>query len=402
MPRRRARFGRQTKAQQAQAKAQRAAAGIKVPLPPKPDVKALKNIMNGIISASIEMRVRTLTQIVNWYDGTVDYLIKKSAGDATLAKELQDKLPRLSRANKARELGINPGAGLPEKEQALRTAVFQFELYCNKVVPDTIKDAKKDKEYRDQHWWTPQLADYYKRYEEQKVKLEQKEAEAKAKYADLTIALAQAFPNIPIKFKVTSEVQGRKYDGAGTMLYGKDIAKEMVKTLKREGILKVLVTELLPITTAMAIVQDAAGNPVRDAKVQVQAMDSVLKGFVAFAQSDVGPAKILRRAVPIPNHQPAVGNGATKPPRAPKQPGQGHNLVGGRYRSGSAIATLYQRMVDQVEHTKQELFAGLGACEGGKDAPFTRLLRHVGLFNEFQIEVNGDKVKMTLAQQGGN
>lgn len=411
MPRRRAQHrAHQGRTARAQAKNAAAAKKIKIQLPPKPDVKQLKNVLNGVVSASIEMRIRSLVQIVNWYDVAVDYMIKKSAGDAVMAKQLQDKLARLSRANKARELGINPGAGMPEKEQALRTAVFQFELYCNSaVLPDTIanikdKIAREKAEivWKEKNWNWPNLASYYKRYEEEKVQLEAKEAAANAKYADLIAALTSAFPNVPVKFKVTDDVQGRKFDGSGTMMYGKAVAREMARTLRKEGILKVMVNELIPITTIMALTQDANGNNVRDAKVQLGAIDAVLKGFVAYAQSEQGPAKILRRGNFQPNPQPAAGNAPNRQPRAPRQPGQGgKSLVGGRYRSGSAIATLYSRMADEKEHTKQELFAGLGACEGGKDAPFTRLLRHVGLFNEFAIEVKGDKVTMTLGK-GGN
>lgn len=385
MPRGRRRFSNRPNAFKAQANAAKQAAKIKIQIPPAPKLKVLKGALEGVVAASIEVRIAAMGQVLNWYDLAMDHMMKKAQVDPVLAKHVRENIGILSKANKMRERGVDGAGGVHEQETSFKMAIRQFEKYCAPLSPLSIDE-------------------YFKKYEDAKTHLERKASKVAGKYAPLEFALTNAFPDAGLKFKVTADVSGRRYDGAGTMLYGKDVARDMLKVMKREGLLKVFSTELLPITKVMAIemVPDGQGGvqPVLDPKKHLAMIEKTMAGFVTYCQSDAAPHRIIRKGQPLPNPLAAGGNAPQRQPRAPRQPGQGgKGLVGGRYRSGSAIATIYERMADGKTHSKSELFAGLGNCESGKFAPFVRLLRHVGVFNEFKIEVNGDQVTMT---KGGN
>jgi len=408
MPRRRYGYNRGYKAQ---ANAQRQAQKIKIQLPNKPNIKDLKNCYEEFVAASPDARIKALNSAMAWFDSAVDYLVKKSQQDASLAKELQNKIPDLTKAEKSRELGVNAGAGLPERETALRMACRRFEIYCSSLSPTPKKDKNGD-EIKDtagtvEMTLSVSIDTYIKTYNDQQAVLEAKEQQSALKFAELLNSMQAAFPDVPFKFKVTDDNFQRKLVGS-ELCYGKAMAKDMLKTLRKEGILKVVAQEIPHISKAMSVVDDDQGVRL-DARKQIEAMDALLKGFVLYAQRDDAPGRILRKgdfggfqAAALPNPQPAPQNAArtnvrTPRPQGPRPAGTGKGKIAGKYNKGSVIGTIFERMMDGQEHDKSELFAGFSGCESGASAPFSRILKHARSGNNpWTIDINGSKVKLNM------
>jgi len=379
---------------------------VKIQLPPKPNLKDLKQRYEGYVVANQDLRIKALFDATEWFKEAADYLIAKSQIDLDLGKELQGKISDLTKAIKCVEQAVDVSLGNHNRETALKLACQRYETYCSALSPI----AKKDKQGNDmlntagavEMTLSIAIKDYIQKYEDQKIELEARDAQSAAKYAELLISLKDTFTNAPFKFKVTEEVQARKLIGS-EFCYPKPMAQDMVKTLRKEGILKLVAQELPHIGKAMAVVEED-GRLRIDPKKQIEAMDQLFKDFVLYCQRADAPGRIIRKGdfggfqqAPPVNPQPQQQNApqpnvaSPRPPRQPRHQGQPRrgNRVAGKYKAGSTIGTIFQRMLDMQEHTKAELFAGFKGCESGHSAPFTRILRH-----GHTIEVKGNTVKL--------
>jgi len=375
---------------------------IKVQLPPKPDKKVLKASLEAVVSASLEIRVQALMSVVSWYDEMSHYLIEKSRMDADLAKKLSgDLIEVYMKANKLRNQGVDTGCDFPERESFLRKAVDFFERYCSLGVDVENKD-KKPQDQKPTPYVPYRLADYWKRYLDKKDALEAAEKRVQEKYQYLIDSMSKALPRA--KFYVSQEISGRRFDGKGSLMYGKDYAQNLQLMLKREGLLKVVSSEISELAKVNAVAPNGQGGFFVDPKKWVEGIEAMFKDFAHFCLTAESVPKLVKRGqAPVAGFQaqPQTASKVQKQPGAPRPPrarATGEPKVAGRYEAGSAVAMIWQALSDEKEHSKKMVLAPFSHLNN-PEGRLARLIREGKMFGEWTIKVNGDTVKMTILKQ---
>lgn len=347
---------------------------------PKPDMKALVAIYKKLIAGSVTARVQALYEAITWWDSNIKVFLAKKPMDSS-------NISTYEKANKARTLGIGSGSGDEEKETALRHTIKLYEKIWaadNKI---------------------PAISPYLTKLDEQKAKLEAQEKALQAKHAEVLSTLQTAFSPLGVNFAVQKSEIARQFDGLKTILVSQDLCKGLADKAKAEGILSMIFSEVTTVLKAASIERDEDGDSVYNVQRLVSSIPAVLTSILQFCET-VPKGKVFKAA---PDTLEATATASQKSPkvrvpRTPKDPNApkpqrtaslaAAGKVGGRYKAGSSIATIYERLADQQVHTVSELAAGLAL---GNPMDRLKWIKVHGDENgRWKLDITGEKVKMTL------
>lgn len=338
----------------------------------KPNTKALKDILKGVISASIVARLSAIAKTLQWYDNAVSWVTTNKKKGLKLTEE---ELRTLNAANKCREKGLE-SKNQQEKETNLKAAVQRYEKVC--------KDLK-----------TPSILKYYDTYLETKTKLEAEEIRLQDKYQNVIMTLKEALALEDLQIRISPKIDAkRKSNGNNVLLYSRPQAEEMKTRLRKEGVLALVVHELPYISRVLSWQPDGIGGFHHDLKKESESHIVLLHKFVKWAQSDSAPSKLVK-------HHKAQ-DASTKPAKEKKPPKPGSKVKVPKgslefYREGSAIGHLAQRLSSQKEFEIKALFKGIAGVD--PIPSLLRIQRHGERYGNWSVEINGSKVKMKILKK---
>jgi hypothetical protein len=201
---------------------------------------------------------------------------------------------------------------------------------------------------------------FYDLFKAKKVHLEKKQERLSMKFGNVVQLLQKAIGN-KVTLNVADAPKLVQYDPSLTSLsYNREAVKNMAQQFRQEGILAVFVDQLETLSMHSALASDGQGGWAYDAERQVKIQEEMLRSFVAFAKSPDAPKKLVR-------------NGAAPQVKQPKQPGvpgqapatkvhrfstKGPRILGFLV-PGTAIATVYNRLMDEQPHAMKDVIAGL-------------------------------------------
>lgn len=338
----------------------------------KPKVRDLKDILSGLITASLSKRIDALAEAMQWYDNAIDFVIKKGQFDPNTTAKLMEK------SRKTRELGIKTNHP-EEKELSFKQTVGIMQKICSMLKP-------------------PPVEKYYAKYQSMKGKLETEGENANRKFSRILEIMNQLFPEAGIKFSVDPRSSDpRKYDGTGEIIYSKHSMKEMWTLYRQEGVLALAFKEIMFLARAKATVPDGAGGFMRDHKLEIKAINELHQSIIKYARTDAAPTRLVKHPVIYiaPTTQQVSTQSTVEKPKVSRV-GFGKKKEAGKpYASGSAMDILWTRLSNGHEITKKELFDKVPTHN-----PEDRLkwiIKH-GPQKGWSVSVNGDKVKMTINQ----
>lgn len=367
-----------------------------VPPPPvikavKPNSHELKFIYKKFVSANISHRISAFTEALQWWDKAVNYHM------VTGFKMSPDILKKFGQANKSRNLAIGAGTE-QEREAAFIRAVALLEKVFGQFK-------------------IPSYKPYYDEYISKKEKLEERDAASNVKFQELLDAANQAFAPLGRSFElVKANTQGdlREYDGNGKIMLTTALAKSLKDKNRREGILPFLFSELFTVVKSYGIetVNDPASpggvKTVPNFKKMLAAVPKALEGILAYiatqprsrvfkqfdgqleATATLSAPSAPKVFVPKPPRQ-ANANAGPKTPRAPRQSGP---LVGDRYQPGSAMAILYQRLMDQKTHSLTDVLKNLPVNNAKERLKY--LVKHGDRNGKWSIVQQGNTIRMVI------
>lgn len=362
------------------------------PPPPVIKIKApryheLKEIYRKLVTANQSTRISALFESFDWWDSYIKYLMAQKAN-----KMSPDQIKKFGIANKLRNLAIG-GSNDNEKETAAVNTLKALERTWSKEP-------------------VPNVAHYYKKYEENKDRLAEKEAAATAKYEEVLNALNESFKDLNLTFELvkhTNSGQLEEFDGVNKIIMSIALIKAIKDKIKQEGLLPALFSEAYTVIKASGIEKvtdpDAPGQ-IKDAvnlQKMVQSVPIALEGILKYINTASlkrvfkGYSGILAAAA-----APAIAASTTKVHKVKTSavktghkhhtPRGGGSLVGGRYQAGSAMAVLFQRLEDQKVHALSDLFQGLGV-NNPKDR-LKYLIKHGQRSGNWSIVLQGNTAKM--------
>lgn len=316
---------------------------------PRPRTKALRMILKGLMTVSQANRIASLSYALQWYDQGLPYLVQKGKLDVK-AKKL------LEWAVKARKNGIGT-TNDNEKETSFMTALRQYEKACAVLRP-------------------PKLDKFYDKLNARKTQLEAKQQKLENKFGNV-VQLLQKSIGDRVKLQVADAQKPFQYDpGLTSVSYNREAAKALAVKFRQEGLLAVLLDQMPILAQHVALQPDGAGGWSYDPARHVTIVEEMLASFVKFARTVDAPkrlvqSRVVREAKPLVPKAPCATCNGTKlladgsqcpdcirAPRAPRA-----SLKGPRYLGflvpGTAIATVYERLMDEKEHDMAEAIAGL-------------------------------------------
>lgn len=303
----------------------------------KPSIKELREIYNGFVSISIASRIDALAKALLWYDNAITY---------SIAKKLvtQDKLLKLNKATKTRDLGIS-STHPEEKETCFKKSLEFYQQICDGLNP-------------------PDVNEYFKRFKDERAKLEAEEARVKDKYQPVLDILSEMFA--ASKFKVSIDPRAdknRMFDGIDRIVYSKAAIKEVFDSLRFEGLLPAMTKEMPLFARAMAIEPDGAGSFVYKADKHAKAQQLLLTEFITFARKDDTRFKLLRYGamhVPAATNA-ATGNVATNSSTVQKTAKPKTKSTGtiGNYDPASPIGQVFEKMKTGKVISHADLYKGI-------------------------------------------
>jgi hypothetical protein len=355
---------------------------------PRPKVKALRMMLKGLLTVSQANRIASLAYALQWYDQALPYMVQKGQLDVKAKKLLEI-------AVKCRKLGIG-ATNDHEKETSFATALRQYEKACVVL--------------------RPALVDKY--YDQLKVKesgLQAKQQKLENKFGNVIGLLQKAIGN-RIKLTVADAQKPFQYDpGLTSVTYNREAARGLAEKFRAEGILAVVLDQM-PILVQHAALQqgtgDQAGTWVYDPARHVAINDEIMQSFLAFAKTADAPNKLVRNGVvrepkikqpkaPCATCQGVgtIGAGSkqtpcpdcAKAPKAPRVFTKGPRILGFLV-PGTAIATVYDRLMDEKEHDIKDIIAGLAT--GDPVGRIKQLGRYGVQKNVLDLTINGQKVSI--------
>lgn len=302
---------------------------------PRPRTKAMRMILKGLMTVSQANRIASLSYALQWYDPALLYLIQKGKLDVN-AKKL------LVKAVACRNLGIK-NTNDNEKETAFLMALRQYEKACVALRP-------------------PAVDKFYNQFNAKKVRLEAKQQKLENKFGNV-VQLLQKSIGDRVKLSVADAQKPFQYDpGLTSVSYNREAAKALAIKFRQEGILAVFADQL-PILAQHAALQQGTGEQAGtwqyDPARHVAIVEEMLGSFITFAKTVDAPKRLVQnRVVREPKIKVPVQPGQPAAPRAPRA-----SLKGPRYLGflvpGTAIATVYERLMDEKEHELKEVINGL-------------------------------------------
>ncbi len=340
---------------------------VKVPKPTKiarPKTKALRMIMKGLLTVSQANRIASLSYALQWYDQALPYLVQKGKLDANAKKKLE-------LAVKMRKLGIGAGND-NEKEAAFLGALKQYEKSCPSMKP-------------------PAVEKFYDKYKTKKLHLEAKQQRLENKFGNVVQLLQKAIGN-RVKLQVADAQKPFQYDpGLTSVSYNREAAKAMALQFRQEGLLAVFANQLPILAQHVALQPDGAGGWSYDPARHVSIVDEMLASFIQFAKTVDAPKRLVQNRVVVVKEPKVVVPGQPVAPRVPRA-----SLKGPRYLGflvpGTAIATVYERLMDEKEHDIKDIVAGLTTSD-----PVGRV-KQLGRYgvqkNVLDMNIAGNKVSI--------
>ena len=313
---------------------------VKTPKPqklPRPKTKALRMIYKGLLTISQANRLASLAYGLQWYDSAILYLVQRGKLDA-LAQKL------LPIAVKCRKQGIGT-TNDHEKETAFLMALRQYEKACH-----SLKPALVDK--------------YYKQLDTKKQKLETKQLSLEQKFGNVVQILQKAIGD-RVKLLVADAQKPFQYDPSLlSITYNREAAKTLAVKFRQEGILSVFLDQLPILSQHAALQSDGNGGWSYDPERCLETQQKLLESFLVFAKSTGAPKKLIRigRAPRVKTTQTQQQHTTAGVPRRAPVSKKGPRYLGFLV-PGTAIATVYERLMDEKEHDLNEVIVGLSTSD---------------------------------------
>jgi len=352
---------------------QRSARPPKVAKPKKPKTKELRMALRGIVSALAAYRINSMAQALQWYDAALPYVLFKSKGQFdTKTAKLYDL------AMKCRNQGIGTTQE-GEKETSFRKSLELYEKVCNILHPPTVES-------------------FYKKYDEQKDKLDRKHGALQDRFENildiLTKACApKAHDGQPLVLVAGDIDTDRKNDAMlRQLIYSREKLKTMKADMRSRGVLPVVFGEI-PHWATSAGLQNQDGRFLLNPVKRMEAYDSLMAEFVKFCQSPDAPKRLVKNGDAVVA-EPADPNAPAKAPRVrtPRTFANKGPLNADGFVEGSRQAQLFTIMLDGVWRTKVELRKLMG---GSSVRSNLKAIQMKGAHSKkFTLEQNGSKFRL--------
>ena len=272
---------------------------------------------------------------------------------------------------------LSAQATTKKKETCQLTAIRVYEKVC-----DVLKPPSVDK--------------FFKLYQAKKVGLEQRQARMNQKFGSVVGLLQQAIGD-RVKLEVADAPAPAFYNPALTsMSYNREAAKEMALLYRREGLLALFADQMELLAQHAALEPDGKGGMQYDPTKHVKVYEEMLHSFVAFAKTPQAPKRLVRVGY-VPSQTQTPAQPGTKPaskgPRAAFARGP---RVGGFLIKGTAIATVYERLQDELEHDLQDVIAGITTTDPvGRVKQLDRYGKRKGTWT---VTIKNDKVQLVTTK----
>jgi hypothetical protein len=352
----------------------------KQPKPKRPQGRELREIYKGLVTLSASNRINALALALQWYDKAQLYMISRNKGQALPA----DTLKALERAVKARKIGLSATMD-GEKEQAFRTAIKLYETACAIVKPVSL-----DK--------------MYAAFDAKKQKLEARQQVAESKFGNTLAELSNAIGG-EVRLLVFDSPKIRQIvPNRGEIIYNKVGARQVVETIRRQGLLAAFAAEGDTIARCLSLETDGQGGYQISAEKYIAAQTRLLRSFVKYAGTATAPKRIVKLGATAEHGVIApVQPPAPRQPSAPRAtsgiargPAKGPK-VGGHYAEGSSMAMLLRRLEPGQALKVADVLAGIPAASPlGRLEALTKEVKRYGI-GEI-IWTGKDVVQMRLAQ----
>lgn len=345
---------------------------VRQPKVKAPKWKDLKAAYLRYVAGDEDVRVQALYEAINWWDAAILYFLSKKPMDST-------QLSTYEKANKARALGLQ-GTTVGEKEAGMVMALKMYEKLWG--------EAGK----------SPTIATYVEKLDAVKAELTAKANALQERFTTVIDTLSSAFTPLGIKFAVQNTDVQRQYDGNGTITLSRTLAKALIARMRTNGVLSVLFSEAPMVLNVLSIETDPDGRLVQNMTRLRTQLPTLLESILQYCQAV--PRGRLFRSAPDTLEAKPEEIAAKKPrqPRPQRQPGAGKQatgpMVGGRYRAGSAMAMLYERLCDQKPRSLADVLAGIPAGN-----PLDRLKwleKHGKETGKWTVTIDKSTASMTL------
>jgi len=353
----------------------------KPPKPQRPQGKALRELYKGLVTLSTSNRINSLASALQWFDSAQVWMLSRNKG-----QPLDPKIVRaIEIAVKSRKVGISATME-GEKETAFLMSVRNYEKACSIVKPVSV-----DK--------------YYTELEAKKQKLEQRQQVAANQYGNLLSELAVAGGG---------EVRMLVFDGPKTrqlvpssfeIIYNREGAKQVVETIKRQGMLSAFVAELDMMSRCLAFESNGVGGFQVNAEKYIAAQSRLMKNFVKHYGTMPNANRLVRPGATAEHGLIQQPQPASTQPKAPRQGAPQRTpirrssapKVAGRYDAASTMALLYNKLRDGHLHKITDILQGVPAAD--PKGRLVNLGKDVKRFNWGTFEWLGDGVRMILTQE---
>ncbi len=243
---------------------------------PRPRVKELRKLYQGLITPSISLRIEALKTILQWYNQSMPYVDQKIPLDLDRAK-LKEKML------KARRIEISRGATGAESETAFLTAIRICESYCKILRP-------------------PPIDKTHEGFEMRRARLLARQKKMEIYFHRILEMLRVLKPTLSTgePIRITVAVQGqRKKLGFTTaeFLYSREAIKHCRTTLRQKGLLPLVVQEIKSLSHAAAQRRNADGHFILDPVLQVESIFQMLDSFITYCQKAEAPNRLIRREI---------------------------------------------------------------------------------------------------------
>lgn len=316
---------------------------MKQQAPNRPRVKDLRHLYKGLLQVKSADRVAALQTALHWFDDAVKYIIFKQQGQLTL-----EQAQAYEKANKMREVKGRP---TEERELFFKKAITFYE----KMLKDTTLDPIS-------------LDNYYEKLEVIQPKLANKQEKMEEKFGKMLFMLQKALHPQDEKGKEITLRIGElksttdKYQidpDISTLTFRRDYAKEIKRKMFREGLLTAVLEVIKPLSRMVALEEEkdgmgqATGRMLLSPKKQLLAYDQMLENLIAFARTDEAPKKLVKR--PLATEAADASSNGQRPKRKGPSVFRHSNMIAGAFREGTAIAVIYQALLDNQWHNWKDL-----------------------------------------------
>lgn len=359
---------------------------IKPPKAPKlvkvarPRPSELRKIYKGLITENPSQKVAALLTAMHWFDKKWPYVQFRSASKK-MAPQLDLRETFLTCWESASDV-IKPETQVGWYKTAI-SAAEKLMLSVKVKVPPIAKFLA--------------VADV------RKEQLETEAARLEEKYAKVLTILDSALQPVmtngkSVKLKIGNIKERFIVDPElATVVFRKDLARDMYRLLRREGLLPLVVEVLDPLSRISSYELEKnldgtnTGRKVVNKDVQLTAVFALFDNLVKFGQSEDAPKRLVRapRAYSPSRAQPATGGFGKR------------EVVEGHYAVGSTGAKLVTLMLDYQWHEKEEMEKVIGAGDSkGIDGRIKSLKRRGEKHQVWKVENKGTQYKLTKLEEG--